>query len=429
MTIQTLIPCISTIESTSASSSSSSSSKAAVAQNLTPHLDNASDILPFRVNVLDDDWKDQIIYVAQAVCPFIRPCQELKVTPLGGGLSNELFVVKGTTNNHKEDNNPKSVLVRIHPTNNSDKKLPSIVDRDVENTISAWLSSQNVGPTYYGRFQNGRVEEFYPHHETLSWKDMNRVGPTHIAPIMAQFHALQVPSTVLTCDTIHGNIVNRVQEWMATAQKLCDDGAPSTKRASSLLRQLQEDWKWLEQVIQQPIDDTKTSCSAPVIAAQTFMRQIVFTHMDMQALNLLRDTTVIGPDADNTIKLIDFEYASFNPRAMDIANTFCEHCDMNHIQADYATQYPSDEVQNAFLQSYLGHVQGLSKEVMEYRNHDQFLQAARHEIGRYALVSHISWAIWSIVQSFLSDIDFDYILYARHRRDGYVFMKAKCFGD
>jgi hypothetical protein len=99
---------------------------------------------------------------------------------------------------------------------------------------------------------------------------------------------------------------------------------------------------------------------------------------------------------------------------------------MNRIQADYASQYPSDDVQNAFLQTYLTHSEQIP-EAMSFCNNPVFLQAARHEIDRYALVSHISWAIWSIVQSILSDIVFDYILYAKHRREGYVFMKDKCF--
>ena len=76
----------------------------------------------------------------------------------------------------------------------------------------------------HGRFQNGRVEELYPNHEPLRWSDLNRVGPTHVAPIMAHFHSLQVPSSVLEqTTTTKGDIFQRVQEWMELAERLCQE--------------------------------------------------------------------------------------------------------------------------------------------------------------------------------------------------------------
>ncbi|CAB9498681.1 Choline kinase alpha [Seminavis robusta] len=412
-----------------------------VFRKVSPYHDNSSDVLPLRVTASDPDWKDQIKRVATSICPFMKSYSDLKITPLGGGLSNELFVVQGesnTTDNSttlEQQVESKSVLVRIHPSNNTNN-LPGIVDRDMENSISAWLSSQQVGPMYYGRFQNGRVEEFYPQHETLSWDDMSRVGPSRIAPIMAHFHSLDVPATVLSrsnSDDYRGDIFLRVREWIQMAEALCCSGdhtsatTTTNPKALAMLKQLQEDWKWLEENIHQNNTDESNPAQQ---AAQQLMRQIVFTHMDMQSLNLLRDTTVQEPDS--TIKVIDFEYAGFNPRAMDMANTFCEHCDMNNIQADYATQYPSEEVQNAFLQRYLEQAancgdDAVVQQALAHVQDESFLQTARLEIGRYTLVSHISWAVWSVVQSFMSDIDFDYIHYASHRRDGYEFMKQKCF--
>ena len=222
------------------------------------------------------------------------------------------------------------------------------------------------------------------------------------------------------------------------------------------------EWKWLEDVLH-PTTTSKVSSLEPAQEAATqFLRQIVFTHMDMQSLNFLRDSSHTNADLsgssssadddDSPIKVIDFEYAGFNPRAVDMANTFCEHCDMNNIKADYENEYPSADVQNAFLKTYVQHTlallgthssngdkqpqpsspedsQRLRALLEPYVDDPVFLAAARQEIGRYTLVSHTSWAIWSIVQSNMSDIDFDYVGYAQHRMDGFEYMKKRFFGS
>lgn len=389
--------------------------------SVTEYRNNATDIVPLRVNVADPDYEDQIIQVAQALSPNLKKSSNnLSVSRLGGGLSNELFIVHS-------DNDRKSVLVRIHPsnTNANTSNLPSIVDRNVENTISAWLSSQNVGPTYYGRFQNGRVEEFFHNHSPLSWKDMSQLGPSHIAPIMAKFHELQVPSSVLECpSTTNGDIFTRVREWLELADTLCKSG--TNEKASKLLTTFQQDWHWLEDTLLKKKRDNLTPQQQ---LAADFFGEIVFTHMDMQSLNLLRDDNKNSDQETTKIQVIDFEYAGFNPRAVDMANTFCEHCDMNNIQADYAKEYPSEQAQNAFVQSYIRNLSLSSGPVSSPTNLEDaaFLEAARTEIGRYTLVSHMSWAIWSIVQSHMSDIHFDYLKYAEHRHEGFEFMKAKLF--
>ena len=233
---------------------------------------------------------------------------------------------------------------------------------------------------------------------------------------------MQVPSNVLEKNTTHGDIFQRVQEWTELAERLCQESNHNNEKASKLLATLQKDWQWVtENLLETPRDNLTPEEQA----AADFFGEIVFTHMDMQSLNLLRDTTITDRDV---IKVIDFEYAGFNPRAMDMANTFCEHCDMNNIQADYAKEYPSEQVQNDFVQTYIRNLTtAVPPTVSTYLENADFLKAARTEIGRYTLVSHMSWAIWSIVQAHMSDIEFDYVLYAAHRREGFEFMKAKLF--
>ena len=422
----------------------------------TRFFNNANDILPLTVDVSSEDKADQMKNIAKQLCPFLAG-EVLSVKPLSGGLSNELFVAttaagcSGEATTTTEQQPQYSVLVRIHPsqsTDNNGNEVLSIVDREVENSICAWLSSQQIGPLYYGRFQNGRIEEFYPNHFPLSHRDMSVVGPTHIAPIMAQFHALKVPQHVLVPlatpttdkDTYRGDIFERVRTWItmaeeATKQQTADHFKGNNEKASVLLIKCKEHWNWLEEALHTTEQQQQEPAQE---AARTFLREIVFTHMDMQSLNFLRpptDTTntATNSSSSNNIKVIDFEYAGFNPRAIDIANTFCEHCDMNNMKADYEHEYPSDQVQNDFLQTYIhSTLQQVAPSeqhalLSSYVDDPTFLTAARQEIGRYTLVSHMGWAIWSIVQSSMSEIEFDYVAYARHRLDGFDHMKKRYF--
>lgn len=429
----------------------------------TRYRDNADDILPFTVIVSAENKDDQMKDISKKMCSFLRKYDhsQLSVKPLLGGLSNELFVVSASsttttssTSSEEESQIQNSVLVRIHPSSSSQNAEHSIVDRNVENSVCAWLSSQQVGPIYYGRFRNGRVEEFYPNHVPLCVKDMGVVGPSQIAPIMAHFHSLQVPADVLASlpasttnnSSYRGDIFYRVQSWLNMAETQTNAGK-TRERAVQLLSTLNTDWEWLVDALHpsSSLKGTAEESSAATTVSNQFFRQIVFTHMDMQSLNFLRDDTntdLSNPDAC-PIKVIDFEYAGLNPRALDMANTFCEHCDMNNMKADFDKEYPSDAIQNAFVQNYVRRTLELqastssqqqppllttSPLVLESLVDDPvFLAAAQQMIGQYALVSHLSWAVWSIVQSNMSDVDFDYVEYAQHRMDGFAYMKQRFF--
>jgi thiamine kinase-like enzyme len=166
--------------------------------------------------------------------------------------------------------------------------------------------------------------------------------------------------------------------------------------------------------------------------------------MDCQSLNLLRSTS----DSTQPIRLIDYEYAGLNPRAVDLANTFCEFTDMNNLRADYERQYPDEETQNTLLRAYLSEIvrstnngDSTQPSWRRYCRRDDdddgslvvggaFLEALRSEIGRYTVLSHVQWAIWSLVQHYrcrLLSIDFDYAAYASHRLTGYQHHRRRFF--
>uniref|UniRef100_A0A7S4AFJ1 Uncharacterized protein n=1 Tax=Pseudo-nitzschia australis TaxID=44445 RepID=A0A7S4AFJ1_9STRA len=141
-------------------------------------------------------------------------------------------------------------------------------------------------------------------------------------------------------------------------------------------------------------------------------------------------------------------------KAADIANTFCEYCEMSNLCADYDKEYPTPAQQDVFFWNYLLHsdpirakkfssysrrtMQQMKTEtqnpgVSSNRNDDDddkewnlFSTTLQQEVGRFSLLSHLGWAVWSILKRQEQDgVDFDYMAYARHRMDGYAWAKKR----
>ncbi|XP_066398627.1 probable choline kinase 2 [Miscanthus floridulus] len=116
--------------------------------------------------------------------------------------------------------------------------------------------------------------------------------------------------------------------------------------------------------------------------------------------------------------LQDYEYASFNPVAYDIANHFCEmaadyHSEKPHI-LDY-NKYPDTDERKQFVQTYLSS-SGEESEV-EVEN-------LIKSIEKYTLAScHLVWGLWGIISDHVNDIDFDYKGYARQRFEQHWLKK------
>jgi thiamine kinase-like enzyme len=387
--------------------------KAPFQSKYTDHCYNADKILSVFVNLLSPDSEEQIRRAATSVCPFLnhdgeieesavppKGDEQLIVKTLTGGLSNELFIVS-----QMKRGPSSSVLVRIHPDDDT-----CVADREVENQLVAWLSKQGIGPLYYGRFKNGRVEEFYQNVAPLSSHEMAGHAP-QIAREMANFHSLHAPSKILPKPPSHtSSHYENIDNWFASAVAPSDD--------KPFLQTLKTEWKWLKSQL-----EIIPSTASP-IQAQAFnlIRQVTLTHMDCQSLNILKD-------ASNSIRLIDFEYAGWNPRAADIANTFCEYCDMNNLCARYQEEYPSDQQQNVYLKAYVQHAKPeMAEQLSRDTQWEPFLATLRAEVGRFSVLSHLGWSIWSIVKAKEeSGIEFDYMAYSHHRWDGYLFAKNKFF--
>jgi len=396
----------------------------------------------------------QIRNAVQTICYYHFSKQEeeeileLQVKQLGGGLSNHLYVVSSSSS----ETTTSSVLVRIHPPDTfSSDSSSSLINREYENKIMAILSSLHMAPCYYGRFINGRIEQFLEdvrplrHDEVLSEKFGGEVaralGGLHLVSGIPR-HEEEEKEVVEEEDM--GEVVGTIEKWMQMAQSVLpyNQKHADLERVVNITSFLEREWEeWLYPSLftsttseeEKQKEENKNVYSEK---ATSFLRQVVFTHMDCQSLNIL--TPLSPPNNDNnnttaTVKLIDFEYASHNRRVIDIANTFCGCCAMINLCPNYSKEYPSCELQDDFLRAYVGKVApALAMELDEEEEEgwSVFLQQARMEVGKHTLISHLLYGVWSIVQwgNEGCDIDFDYVRYAELRMEGYLYFKKRFWG-
>jgi thiamine kinase-like enzyme len=411
------------------------------------YLNNPLSILPYKVEPWQTDCTSEAVErnmsilvgiktIVNTLCPLMEgvDASSIKISQLGGGLTNVLYLVTG-----KEKcgsvNAGKEVYSLVRVAGNSDDQSPERQhEAKVENAMSAFLSKEGVAPLFFGRFINGRVEEFHAGSSTLAYSDLGATdeqiaNPNErlsyaysIAEAFARFHSLQVDGDICMTQPGEAQTWAQTQKWIDVADNYIATVDGCRAKVDEQLNQyggydvVRKEWEWLQEYLSK---DSKLVDLTPGVA---FSRDIVFCHHDIQPLNILSN-----PDwGDKVVKLIDFEYAGYNPRALDIGNTWCEHTAMTDFAQDYEKQYLSPGQKEFFVDCYLkkldpdGHAAGKYDETFK----NDFIT----DIDRHSLISHYMWLMWSIKQANAADIEWDYYKYVGVRAEGYYWMKAKLMG-
>lgn len=147
-------------------------------------------------------------------------------------------------------------------------------------------------------------------------------------------------------------------------------------------------------------------------------QRVGFCHNDLQYGNIMIY------EETKQVTLIDYEYASSNPVAFDIANHFCEMAADYHTATPHVldfTKHPDTDEQGRFVQTYLSS----SGE----KPSDVEVEKLLGLIAKYTLASHLFWGLWGIISEHVNkNIDFEYKEYARQRFDQYWQTKPRILG-
>ncbi|XP_039024679.1 probable choline kinase 1 [Hibiscus syriacus] len=280
----------------------------------------------------------------------IQDIEEFDVIPLKGAMTNEVFQINWPTNHgdlhHK-------VLVRIYG-----EGVEVFFDRDDEIRTFECMSKHGQGPRLLGRFSDGRIEEFI-HARTLSASDLRDPEISSlIAAKLREFHDLDMPGLKNVF------LWERLRTWLSQAKKIC-----SRRTAEEFgLHVLGEEISILEKELTRSY------------------QEIGFCHNDLQYGNIMMD------EETRAITLIDYEYASYNPIAYDLANHFCEmaanyHSETPHI-LDYRI-YPDMEERRRFTAAYLASSGN--------EHSDAEVGQLLANVEKYTLANHMFWGFWGII--------------------------------
>jgi len=314
----------------------------------------------------------------------------IEVTPLGGGLTNKLYICKlpekiAAKNKSKS---PNVVLFREYGLIITDFKA-----QIQESVVFSILAERGVGPKLHAVFPGGRLEEYLPA-RTLITSDLQQSDLSEsIAKCMAEYHMLEMP--VKKEPTY---ISSKMFAYLETAKKSNFDD----------LKQHQ----LYKQILDYDLDELSQFVTKMVTKNESV---VVFCHNDVQEGNLLLTKR---SDRNNPVQMIDFEYSAYNYRGFDLGNHFCEWMlDYSHQEWPFYKythkNFPTLHQQIHFVNSYLESI---------YQRDDTLKSDPRwqrdvllDEIKRFAMMSHFFWAMWSVVQAKMSTIQFGYLEYAISR--------------
>ncbi|XP_058012645.1 choline kinase alpha [Ahaetulla prasina] len=345
---------------------------------------------------------------------------QLRITPIRGGLSNMLFQCSLPDTIETVADEPRTVLLRLYGAilqmrscnkggsgqAQKENDLQGAEAVVLESVMFAILAERALGPKLYGIFPQGRLEEFIPSRkldtEELSVPDIS----AEIAEKMAKFHGMKMP-------------FNKEPKWLfGTMEKYLNQVMRIKFTRESRVRKLN---KILSYNLPQEMKNLRSLLEATP-------SPVVFCHNDCQEGNIL---LLDGREDSEKQKLmlIDFEYSSYNYRGFDIANHFCEwmydyvHEKYPFFKANFMN-YPTKKQQLHFITSYLAASQS-GFENLSHEDKSKIEEEMLVEINRFALASHIFWGLWSIIQAKISSIEFGYMDYALSRFDAYFEQKRK----
>jgi ethanolamine kinase len=378
------------------------------------YRDNADAVLSF--NVRDGEHREaDVKQVAQELTPKGYLNGELVVDQVSGGITNELYKVTGNDASH-------SVLVRLYGANTE-----ILIDREMDNKCCAELSRLQLAPTFFGRFTNGRVEG-YVQARALEPAEMSQRSPIDIVALIGEeIGKLHTLEDVHIDGARDSQLWKRLNEWLQLAKEInFEDDADKQSALKALdLAAVESKLKWVQAQLEHHSSSSNGSSSsssaddASWSAAVQLMRRTVFAHNDLLSGNIL-----LQEQPEPKIWLIDFEYTGWSTCAFDIANHWCEHAGFD---CKYAESYPSADTQRVFLQHYatVAAPDFFSRE--EPAQVQQLLDAMRHTVNQYALVSHLYWSIWAVIQAKHSPVEFDYLGYSARRQQGFAKHKQEFF--
>lgn len=344
----------------------------------------------------------------------------LEITQLTGGITNMLL----SCTYNKET----TVLIRVygHGTN-------LIIDRHREFISHLILNSIDLAPNVYCRFKNGLIYGYLSGRSLKPEELSNETLFPLIAQQLGNWHK-----------SLNHKLIEEGIDKIRTLRIGARRNSTSKKKPSQKKRFISNIWEliddWIEIVpinpeliasFQQHLEGDVNEGNLKEVIKKEFHwlkavleaanSPIVSCHCD-----LLSGNVIIPDDLDsqfshenalpsvqqNPIKFIDYEYMLPAPRGFDIANHLAEWQGFNCNRDAVPEPSTSNPVIVKWCESYLG-------------SNSEDVESLINEVSMFYGLPGFYWGIWAMIQSELSNIDFDYADYGKLRLQEYWDWKFK----
>ncbi len=347
-----------------------------------------SGFIIFSLNINPNDYKEDLTNLIFNLKPSWSK-EGLILKEFSGGLTNKLI---GCSNSDDTDAT-ETILCRIYGSGSE-----NYIDREAEIENMKILSSIKLGPRVYCKFDNGICYEYLPGVIVDSKLLLNENIFSKVAQLIAKMHLISITdndgndSEGVLFKKIYGllNLVPADYETKLYGPKDDVDKIP-------LKHDLEKEVNFMESYIKKFCSRNKS--------------KLVFSHNDLLLANIIYNKP------KEEVYFIDFEYSGTNWQAYDIANHFNEYAGVDVV--DYKL-YPSKEYQIKWLSCYLKAFGRTNDDVDE-----DLVENFYKEVNKFALVSHLFWGIWSIVQATYPKSELNFANYACIRLGEYFKRKQE----
>ncbi|KAM6535837.1 hypothetical protein FALCPG4_005371 [Fusarium falciforme] len=349
--------------------------------------------VPFVNQVFDkDDAKGSSLRLSELLFPDPAHVEErLDVKPLTQGTTNGLFKVTYRPFDAGDASTHDAVLVKVYGDGTD-----ITIDRNKELKVHQLLAENKLSSSPLVRFANGHAYQFI-HGRTCSVSDMaNPVIYRGVARELARWHAT-LP--IVEPKDPQSSLEHEPSVW-ATAKKWLDaiPSQPTRSKADKTL--LREQFHFLTG--QLLLNDDK-------------LEPLVLGHGDLLCGNIIVQDLTESTEAAS-VRFIDYEHATYCPRAFELANHFAE---WTGFECDY-TLLPTRSTRRDFIHEYLAEVDRLRQDGDPAHIPSISEAQVDHlmaQVDSFRGFPGFYWGLCALIQAETSTgaIDFDYAGYAEKR--------------
>ena len=353
--------------------------------------------------------------------------KKLEISQLTGGITNMLLSCTY--------DNDTTILIRVygHGTN-------LIIDRHREFISHLILNSINLAPPVFARFKNGLIYGFLSGrslkpeelsnealspliaqqlgnwHKSLNYKLIEEgVDKIRTLRIGARRNSVGKKKNITKKKRFISNVWELIDDWIEIVpinpeliasfkQHLNED-----VNEANLKEVVKKEFHWLKAILEL-VNSPIVSCHCDLLSGNV----IVPEDFDFQARQGT-ENPLPSSVGQNPIKFIDYEYMLPAPRAFDIANHLAEWQGFNCNRDAIPEPSISNPVLVKWCESYLNSTKSDPKEI----------EILINEVSMFYGLPGFYWGIWAMIQSELSNIEFDYAKYGKLRLGEYWDWKAK----